>query len=128
MDRRVLVIEDLRATRDLVSELLALVGGFRVVGVCATEGAALQWLHEHPQGADLVILDLMLQEGSGFSVLRKLDAPHTPDVVVFSDFASPAVADKCLELGAMAAIPKGTVLQFRDFLTRLGNEPAAKAA
>ena len=120
MDRRVLVVEDVRAAQDLVSELLMLVGGFQVVGTCATEGAALQWLHEHPHGADLVILDLMLHEGSGFSVLRKLDAPHTPDVVVFSDFASPAVMAKCLELGAMDAIPKADVLQMRDFLGNFG--------
>ena len=120
MDRRVLVVEDVRAAQDLVSELLMLVGGFQVVGTCATEGAALQWLHEHPHGADLVILDLMLHEGSGFSVLRKLDAPHTPDVVVFSDFASPAVMAKCLDLGAMDAIPKADVLQMRDFLGNFG--------
>ena len=120
MDRRVLVVEDVRAAQDLVSELLMLVGGFQVVGTCATEGSALQWLHEHPHGADLVILDLMLHEGSGFSVLRKLDAPHTPDVVVFSDFASPAVMAKCLQLGAMDAIPKADVLQMRDFLGNFG--------
>jgi CheY-like chemotaxis protein len=116
VDRRVLVVEDMRSSQDLVSELLSLVGGYEVVACCATEGAALQWLHEHPHGADLVILDLMLHEGSGFSVLRKLDAPHTPDVVVFSDFASPAVVTKCRELGAMEAIPKSDVLQLRDFL------------
>ena len=116
MDRRVLVVEDMRTSQELVSELLAAVGGYEVVGVCPTEGAALQWLHEHPHGADLVILDLVLHEGSGFSVLRKLDAPHTPDVVVFSDFASPAVAAKCRELGAMDAIAKQDVLQLRDFL------------
>jgi CheY-like chemotaxis protein len=127
MDRRVLVVEDLRASQDLVSELLSLAGGFQVVGVCATEGAALQWLHEHPHGADLVILDLMLREGSGFSVLRKLDAPHTPDVVVFSDFASPAVAAKCLELGAMDAIRKADVLQLRDFLGSFGDSRAMAA-
>lgn len=127
MDRRILVVEDVRASQDLVSELLSLVGGYRLVGVCRTEGAALQWLHEHPHACDLVVLDLMLQEGSGFSVLRKLDAPHTPDVVVFSDFATPAVADKCCELGARAAIPKADVLQLRDFLTSFGTEQAEAA-
>lgn len=127
MDRRVLVVEDVRASQELVCELLAVVGGFRVVGTCATESAALQWLHEHPHGADLVILDLMLHEGSGFSVLRKLDAPHTPDVVVFSDFASPAVIAKCLELGARDAIPKSDVLQLRDFLDGF-NETRGMAA
>ncbi|WP_427912886.1 response regulator [Ramlibacter sp. MMS24-I3-19] len=127
MDRRILVVEDLRAAQHMVSELLALVGGYQVVGVCRTEGSALQWLHEHPHGADLVVLDLMLQEGSGFSVLRKLDAPHTPDVVVFSDFATPAVADKCRELGAKAAISKSDVLQLRDFLEGFGNDRAQAA-
>jgi CheY-like chemotaxis protein len=127
VDRRVLVVEDVRRSQELVSELLNVVGGFQVVGVCSTESAALQWLHEHPHGADLVILDLMLHEGSGFSVLRKLDAPHTPDVVVFSDYASPAVITKCLELGAREAIPKSDVLQLRDFLSGF-NETRGMAA
>lgn len=127
MDRRILVVEDVRASQDMMSELLSQVGGFQVVGLCRTEGAALQWLHEHPHGADLVVLDLMLQEGSGFSVLRKLDAPHTPDVVVFSDFATPAVAEKCRELGASAAIPKSDVRQLRDFLGGFGKDQAQAA-
>jgi PleD family two-component response regulator len=88
---RVLVVEDIRATHELITELLDFVGGFELVGTCHTESAALQWLHEHEGGCDLVLLDLMLREGSGFTVLSRLSAAGSPDVVVFSDFASPAV-------------------------------------
>jgi CheY-like chemotaxis protein len=113
---RVLLVEDVKASHEMIVELLDLVGGYRVVGSCATESAALQWLHEHPQGCDLVILDIMLREGSGFPVLAAQATRAAPDVVVFSDFASPAVADKCVALGAEAAIRKADSRRMRLFL------------
>lgn len=116
MGIRVLLVEDVRQTHELISELLMLVGGFDVVGSCSTESQALQWLHDHPGGTDLVILDLMLREGSGFSVLTHLDDPQRPDVVVFSDFASPAVARKCCGQGALDAISKADYRRLRVFL------------
>lgn len=127
MSVRVLLVEDLRAAHDLVAELLEIVGGFRIVGHCQTEGAALQWLHDHPEGADLVILDLMLREGSGFTILAELERRTAPDVVVFSDFASPAVVGKCRSLGAKAAIAKSDYLRLRTFLDRYRGQLAESA-
>lgn len=116
MGTRVLLVEDLRQSHELISELLLLAGDFRVVGSCATEAQALQWLHDHPGGADLVILDLMLREGSGFSVLSHLAGRDGPDVVVFSDFVSPAVARKCRGQGALDVISKAEYRALRVFL------------
>ena len=113
---RVLVVEDVKASHELILEVLQVVGGFRVLGVCATEGSALQWLHDHHGACDLVILDLVLREGSGFTVLNALIGPEQPDILVFSDFATPAVAAKCLGLGAIDAIPKSDYRSLRNFL------------
>ncbi len=119
MGIRVLLVEDVRQSHELISELLMLVGGFQVVGTCATESQALQWLHDHPGAVDLVTLDLMLREGSGFSVLAHLSSVEdAPDVVVFSDFASPAVVRKCRSQGAMDAISKNDYRRLRVFLER----------
>lgn len=115
---RVLLVEDVRRTHELIVELMQLVGGYEVVATCATEGQALQWLHDHPAGADLVVLDLMLREGSGFSVLAHLREARGPEVVVFSDFASPAVARKCTDEGALEAISKADYRRLRVFLER----------
>lgn len=113
-----LLVEDLRKTCELICEMLNVSGSFQVVGVCATEHSALEWLDEHPDGADLVVLDLVLREGSGFSMLARLAAKGNCDTVVFSDFASPAVANKCRRMGAVDAISKADTRNFRDFLQR----------
>jgi DNA-binding NarL/FixJ family response regulator len=115
---RVLLVEDMKATHELVSELMGFIGGFTVVGHCATEAAALQWVHDRPGACDLMILDLMLREGTGFSVLAGLGVhgAGAPDVVVFSDFASPAVVRKCRDNGALEAIPKADLRRLRVFL------------
>lgn len=121
MGIRILLVEDVRQSHELIVELLMLVGGFDLVGTCATESTALQWLHDHPGGADLVVLDLMLREGSGFSVLQHLSCAGmrgAPDAVVFSDFASPAVVGKCRSQGALDAIPKADYRRLRVFLER----------
>lgn len=115
MSIRVLLVEDLKPATELMTELLHFIGGFKIVGRCATEQSALQWLRGPAGGADLVLLDLMLREGSGFSVLQSGAVARTP-TVVFSDFASPVVAQRCLALGAVAAIPKSDYRSLRSFL------------
>lgn len=124
MSIRVLLVEDVKATHQLIIELLDFVGGFQVVGTCPTESGALAWLHDHPDGADLVILDLMLREGSGFSVLAGTSRQQAVDVVVFSDFASPAVVRKCRSQGAIDAISKSDYRRLRVFLEKYRGEMA----
>jgi DNA-binding NarL/FixJ family response regulator len=119
---RVLLVEDIKATHELIAELLQFVGGFKVVGSCSTEAHAIQWLHDHEDGCDLVVLDLMLREGSGFSVLSMLATHPGPRVVVFSEFASPAVVRKCRTLGADDAIPKSDYRRLRVFLEKFRGE------
>lgn len=119
MGIRVLVVEDVKASHELILESLQLVGGFDVVGNCPTELQAQQWLHDRPSDCDLVILDLMLREGSGFAVLNQMQLRNdAPQIVVFSDFATPAVAQKCRALGAVDAISKEDYRQLRVFLER----------
>lgn len=124
MSIRVLLVEDIKATHELIAELLQFVGGFTVVGSCSTESHAIQWLHDHEDGCDLVVLDLMLREGSGFSVLQMLAGRPGPKVVVFSEFASPAVVRKCRGLGAEDAISKSDYRRLRVFLEKIRGELA----
>jgi CheY-like chemotaxis protein len=121
---RVLLVEDVKATHELIAELMGFIGGFTIVGSCTTESAALQWVHDHPGAADLIVLDIMLREGTGFSVLAGLDAQEEPkpDIVVFSDFASPAVARKCRTEGALDAISKADFRRLRVFLEKYRGE------
>jgi DNA-binding NarL/FixJ family response regulator len=128
VNTRVLLVEDVKATAELITELLEFVGGFDIVAHCVTESAAQHWLLDHPDGADLVILDLMLREGSGFTVLSRIATGSSADVVVFSDFASPAVVRKCRSQGALDAISKSDYRRLRVFLEKYRGERMATAA
>ncbi|TFY98423.1 response regulator [Ramlibacter humi] len=122
-----MLVEDVKATAELIAELMEFVGGFRIVAHCVTESAAQHWLLDHPGEADLVVLDLMLREGSGFSVLSRIAAGSPVDVVVFSDFASPAVVRKCRSQGALDAISKSDYRRLRVFLEKYRGEQVEAA-
>ena len=68
---RVFIVEDLKPMQELLCDLLASVGGFDVVGTANTETAATDWLLRHRGGWDLAIVDLLLGEGSGFTLISR---------------------------------------------------------
>ena len=125
---RVFVVEDSRPMQELVGELLASVGGFELVGMAADETAATEWLMRHQGGWDLAIVDLLLAEGSGFTLLSRLAKEPSGAVVVFSDFVTPVVRERCLRLGADGVISKAQFGELRAYLQsfpgRVGQEVA----
>lgn len=111
---RVFLIEDSSRSLELIQEILARLGGFRVVGIAANETAATEWLLKHRGDWDLAIIDLLLQEGTGFTLLSRCRRePGT--VLVFSDFVSPAVEERCRALGADAVLSK-SFAELRNWL------------
>lgn len=106
MTVKVFLVEDLAKTAGLMKELFASLG-YSVMGSVATEAEALQWLDEHDKDWDLAVVDLVLEQGTGFGVIRRCrDASAQGKTVVFSSFVSPAVREHLLELGADAVIDK----------------------
>jgi two-component system, OmpR family, response regulator QseB len=65
---RILLVEDERISRDALHRLLAL-SGFEVASV-GMVAAALAWLDQH--ACDCVIVDLMLPDGAGTTVLQRV--------------------------------------------------------
>lgn len=128
MDVRVFLVEDVGRMRDALADLIGGLEGLRVVGMASTEGEASLWLDEHPAGWDLAVVDLMLDQGSGMGVLARCNAqPDKGKIVVFSGYASPAIRDHCLKLGADAVFDKaatGDLLEFcRELLERENSGP-----
>ena len=120
MDVRVFLVEDVGRMRDALADLIGGLEGFRVVGMASTEGEASLWLDEHPAGWDLAVVDLMLDQGSGMGVLARCNAqPDKGKIVVFSGYASPAIRDHCLKLGADAVFDKAATDDLLEFCREL---------
>lgn len=126
---RVFLVEDMKHLRSVLEDLLRSIGNFTVVGTAGTEAEANLWLEEHPECWDLLIADLVLDQGTGFGVVKKcrqrLDARK---VVVLSDYVTPVIHRHCLALGADAAIPKSDMPAFLDFLGAVGGPRAETPA
>jgi two-component system OmpR family response regulator len=113
---RVFLVEDQKPIQGVIRDLLDEIGGFEVVGVEEGETSATDWLHRHRGGWDLAIFDLMLTEGSGFTLLSRCNDPAAGHVLIFSDFVTPVVRQRCLRLGADGVFSKADFGGLRDWL------------
>lgn len=120
--KRILYIEDEPDLRWLVKHILESVGGFKVL-VCGSGAEGLRCLEVFRP--DLVLLDVMMPEMDGFSVLRTLRArPESAAVPVVFLTARAEQGDEYLELGARGVIakpfePGGLVEQVRAYTGEL---------
>jgi DNA-binding NarL/FixJ family response regulator len=127
---RVFLVEDMKPVRDVLMQLLASVGEFRVVGCAGTEAEARYWLAEHPGAWDLAVIDLVLDQGSGMGaipVAYESAARQGGRIVVFSDYASDGIRNHCLRLGADAVFLKSQTRDFMDYCSELGGIATACA-
>lgn len=95
------LVEDKPAIRHTLVETMEEIAPLKFVGLADSEDAATQWLHAHPGGWDLAIVDLFLAQGTGFGVLiacrtRKL----AQKVVVLTSYNQRDLLRRCRELGA----------------------------
>ncbi len=103
----VYVVEDSPLVCERLLEMLDAVPGARVVGVAArADQATEEILATHP---DIVVLDIRLEQGSGFDVLRAVRerAPRT-EVYMLSSFVSDPYRHLALQLGARDFFDKST--------------------
>lgn len=112
MSINVLLVEDLKPVQGAVAQLLSGVGDFHVLASMPTEAEALAWLEQNRGSWQLAVVDLVLEQGSGMSVISRCrhTAPEAK-VVVFSNYVTPGIRGHCLRLGADAAFDKHSELQ-----------------
>jgi DNA-binding NarL/FixJ family response regulator len=123
---RVFLVEDLKSTQGLFQDLFASLDGFRIVAIVATEAEANLWLEEHPNGWDLAVIDLVLEQGTGMGVIPRAKAiPAAGRVVVLSSYATPGVRNHCLRLGADAVFDKGEASEFTRYCVELSERENA---
>ena len=95
------VVEDSPVIRENLIAALEELAPVQVIGTAEDESTALRWLGTGENAVDLVIIDIFLKRGSGLGVLRAASDMHRRmSLVVLSNYATPDMRRKCLELGA----------------------------
>ena len=95
------VVEDSPVIRENLIAALEELAPVQVIGTAEDESTALKWLGNQDHPCDLVIIDIFLKRGSGLGVLRAASDMHrSMSLVVLSNYATPDMRRKCLELGA----------------------------
>lgn len=117
---RVFLVEDASKMQNTLADLLSEIGAFTVVGEAGTEAEANLWLDQHPGGWDLAIIDLMLEQGAGLSVIARCRSHSArAKVVVFSGYATAGISKSCLALGADAVFDKADIQPLLEFCSSL---------
>lgn len=106
---RTFLVEDNSTIRESLQAALDELVGITLAGFASDERSACQALTQPPTDWDLAIVDIALREGTGFGVLQAC-RNRRPDrkMVVLSNYATPAVRERCLALGADAVFDKST--------------------
>jgi DNA-binding NarL/FixJ family response regulator len=106
---RVLIVEDSPIVAERLKETLREMRSIRVVDTIDRENKAVDAINRG--GIDIVILDLRLNRGTGFGVLRALtNQRERPAVIIFTNYDPPEYRRQALALGADYFLDKA-----RDF-------------
>ena len=94
------IVEDSPVIRENLVAALEEMAPIDVVGTAEDETSALSWLSDSHNRCDLVVVDIFLKSGSGLGVLKAAATGSAAKLVVLSNYATPDMRRKCLELGA----------------------------
>lgn len=112
-----ILVEDNPTIRDTLIPTLEELANIQVVAIAETAEQAIELGRQIPAAWRLMVLDLFLRDGSGLDVLEALaplEAGH--EVIVFTNYATPDVRERCLHLGANAVFDKSTEIDaFVDY-------------
>lgn len=109
---RTYLVEDSPVIRESLIAALEELGPVEVVGTAEDEACAVQWLTQPGNQFDLVIIDIFLKGGSGLGVLRAANAlAPRRNMVVLSNYATPDMRRKCLEMGADRVFDKSNEIE-----------------
>lgn len=104
---QIFLVEDSPVIRENLIATLEEMAPVTVIGSAADEAGAREWLAGHRDQCDLVVIDIFLRKGSGLGVLQWLGAQTLRcKRVVLSNFATPDIRSRCLDLGADGVFDK----------------------
>jgi len=112
---RTFIVEDNPILREHLVGTLREVARVEPVGQAELEAEAAHWLARNLPQWDLAIVDLFLENGTGFRVLEAgRNRGPLQKMVVLSHHATPEIRRKCAQLGADAVFDKAT--EFEDLV------------
>ncbi len=104
------LVEDNPTIRTNLIETLGEIADLQIAAHSATQNEASQWLGHHTEW-HLAIVDLFLKQGSGLGVLATCqDRAPFQKVVILTNYATPEIRKRSVELGADAVFDKSTEL------------------
>ena len=107
MPLKAFIVEDSPVIRENLIAALEELAPVEVVGTADDEPSAVKWLSAPSHACELVIIDIFLKRGSGLGVLRHASELRKPmSLVVLSNYATPDMRRKCMELGASRVFDK----------------------
>jgi len=115
-----ILVEDNPAIRESLLAAMDELPALDVVATAETANQAARALETYNDRWDLAVVDLFLKQGSGLSVLRACQQrPPSRHVLVLTNYPTPDIRRRCLELGADAVFDKSTELE--AFFDRCNN-------
>lgn len=127
MRLRTYIVEDNETIRDNLIATLEELTQVQIVGTSDSENESTAWLQKHSADWDLAVLDLFLKQGSGLGVLIgcKGRSPHQK-VVVLSNYATPDIRRRCMQLGVDAVFDKSNEIDdLVEFCAQQGGTQAS---
>lgn len=112
MTLRVFIVEDSAAQCAYLTKILTVEANAVIVGVESTELQAVAWLDLHPDGWDIILVDLFLSEGTGVGVIGHCQKrrPGQRIVVMTNHARNDRLLHHCKRLGVDAVFHKATEL------------------
>ena len=112
MALRIFLVEDNLLIRENLSSTLTEMVGAAFVGWAEGEREAIDWLCNDSNDWDLVIVDLFLKQGNGLGVVAACRSRASGNrLVVLTNYATPAVRERCMALGADAVFDKSNDIE-----------------
>jgi len=109
---RIYLVEDNLLIRENLTSTLTELVNTEFVGWAESERVAIDWLTQNADGWDVAIVDLFLKQGNGLGVVGACrNRASGKKLVVLTNYATPAVRERCMALGADAVFDKSNDIE-----------------
>ena len=112
MALNIYLVEDNPLIRENLVSMLGEMANATFFGCADGEKEAIGWLSNQANSWDVAIVDLFLKQGNGLGVVHQCQSRNADQkVIVLTNYATPQIRKRCLELGADAVFDKSNDIE-----------------